>query len=81
MALPDFCHEPTGLDLLALARANPADKFHRLILAFWMEGLGDPLAGFLRSLPHVRHFDQTDPITLAWLPIPDVIQLARRQLH
>lgn len=41
-----------------------------------MDGLGDPLTGFLGSLPHVHHFDQADAITLGWLPAPDVIQLA-----
>jgi len=107
MPLPDFCHDPTGLEILALARANPREIVHRVILADWLDGLGDkmagkfarilrksmgtnrllavkeryaerlhPLVGFRRGWPHARQFDQTDPVAVAWLSTPDVIQLA-----
>jgi uncharacterized protein (TIGR02996 family) len=45
MPLPGFCHDKTGLEILARARENPRDITPRLVLADWLEGLGSSMAG------------------------------------
>ncbi len=37
MALPVWCHASTGFELMTLARSQPDNRQHRLVLAFWLQ--------------------------------------------
>ena len=62
MPLPDFCHDQNGLVILAQARANPRDSIHLMVLADWLEGLGDGMAGKFAKI--MRRSLETDELLL-----------------
>jgi hypothetical protein len=68
---PDCAHDPTGLALLQGAKEHPLETDRRLILADWLEDMGEgEVAGCVReSLQEPVHWvGFTEPVAARWHP-------------